>query len=129
MNSNDSEKNETVNESIQKIDTPHNEAMDLYEKGIVLEFDQGEMSEDALALFSQSFELENQSLRLFKEKGGSEPMLSVLLASAATIAFSCRKYVEAEKFIVECLSGNPPDTIRQELLGLRERITIKLGLQ
>ena len=51
-----------------------------------------------------------------------EPTRSVLHRSAATIAFQCGDYREAERLVAIALGGNPPETIAEELRDLLEMV-------
>jgi hypothetical protein len=48
----------------------------------------------------------------------AEPTRSVLYRSAASMAYVCKKYREAEKLIGIGLAGNPPHEIAEELRDL-----------
>jgi hypothetical protein len=51
-----------------------------------------------------------------------EPTRSVLHRSAATLAFQCGDYREAERLIAVALAGTPPETIAEELRDLLEQV-------
>jgi hypothetical protein len=51
-----------------------------------------------------------------------EPTRSILHRSAATLAFQCGDYREAERLVAVALGGNPPETIAEELRDLLEQV-------
>ena len=51
-----------------------------------------------------------------------EPTRSVLHRSAATLAFQCGDFREAEHLIAVALGGSPPETIADELRDLLEQV-------
>ena len=58
-----------------------------------------------------------------------EPTRSVLHRSAATLAFHCGEYREAERLISTALAGNPPDEIADELRELMEKVNFERNLK
>ena len=63
------------------------------------------------------------------ESEESEPTRSVLHRSAASLAFRCGEYREAERLIARALLGNPPEEIADELRRLNNKINFHLRLQ
>ena len=51
-----------------------------------------------------------------------EPSRSVLLRSAASLAFECHELREAERLASQALGGEPPSEIAQELRELLRRV-------
>ena len=79
-------------------------------------------SQRGQSLLRAAFELETQAAHLAGQKEDPEPTRSILYRSAATLALDCGLTREAERLICEALSGNPPDTIADELRDLLERV-------
>jgi hypothetical protein len=98
----------------------HEKAMELAEFAFVAKL-RGDLTQ-AEKLFRQAFEYESQAARLVPDKPFSRLTRSVLYRSAATLALDCNEPREAERLIVEGLSGNPPSPIDQELKDLYQRI-------
>jgi hypothetical protein len=73
---------------------------------------------EANALLRQAFEQERQAAELAAPDLALEPTRSVLHRSAATLAWQCGEYREAERLIGAALSGTPPETIAEELRDL-----------
>ncbi len=75
-----------------------------------------------------AYEKERQAaLSIESEK--SEPTRSVLHRSAATLAYDCGEFHDAEKLIIRALSGNPPEEITQELHALYDKVKCQLALR
>jgi hypothetical protein len=75
-------------------------------------------------LFRQALDLERRAAELWIETRNEEPSRSILLRSAASLAWSCQDYAEAERLARKGLEGRPPGKIAQELkelLGLIHR--------
>lgn len=100
---------------IPKVNDLHNRAMDEAEYAFMARRRGDE--EQARQHFRIAYELESEAALIVAETT-SEPSRSVLLRSAASLAYNCGKYLEAEKLIVEGLHGNPPKEIAQELRDL-----------
>src|SRR5439155_1906391 len=66
----------------------------------------------------QALEHERQAAELAAPDLALEPTRSVLHRSAATLAWQCGEYREAERLITTALSGRPPETIAEELRDL-----------
>jgi hypothetical protein len=67
--------------------------------------------------FRKAYELEAQAAHLVASLE-TEPTRSVLHRSAASLAYNCGEYREAEKLIATALLGNPPKEIATELRDL-----------
>lgn len=82
---------------------------------------QGSADPAARALLD-AFELERQAAELTVGDISLEPTRSVLHRSAASLALECGDFREAERLIAVALSGEPPDTIAEELRDLLEQV-------
>ncbi len=69
-----------------------------------------------------ALEQERQAAALTTVDLALEPTRAVLHRSAATLAFQCGDYREAERLIAVALGGNPPETIAEELRDLLEQV-------
>ncbi|HKI30612.1 MAG TPA: hypothetical protein VKA46_01875 [Gemmataceae bacterium] len=70
----------------------------------------------------RAFDLERQAAELSASDLTLEPTRSVLHRSAATLAWQCGEYREAERLITTALSGNPPADVAEELRDLLLRV-------
>jgi hypothetical protein len=68
-------------------------------------------SASARTFARSAFMLEKQAA----EQSLTEPTRSVLHRSAATLAFDCGEYREAERLVASALAGDPPEPIANEL--------------
>lgn len=101
-----------------RFDELHEEAMALAEQG-----DRDRKRGDATgarALYAQALQQELQALRLVAPD--AEPSRSVLLRSAASLAFDAQDTDTAWRLLEEALGGKPPDAIRRELEELQEAL-------
>lgn len=88
-----------------------------------------ERDEDAYVEFMQkAFELEKKAALMIQSEE-SEPTRSVLHRSAASLAYKCKMYREAEWLVSRALSGNPPGEIMGELRRLNRKIYFQLRMQ
>ena len=99
----------------------HNDAMALAEQA-VFEHKNGS-PEKAARLEAEAFEKEKQVALAGKDK--PEPLRSILLRSAATLAHRCGKLEEAERLVHIALSGSPPSDIKLELNDLLRQVTFE----
>ena len=76
----------------------------------------------------KAFELEKQAALMIQSEE-SEPTRSVLHRSAASLAYKCKKYREAEWLVSRALSGNPPGEIMGELRRINRKIYFQLRMQ
>ena len=76
----------------------------------------------------KAFELEKQAALMIKSED-SEPTRSVLHRSAASLAYRCKMYREAEWLISRALIGNPPGEIISELRRLSRKVHFQLRLE
>ena len=79
-------------------------------------------------LMQKAFELEKQAALMIQSED-SEPTRSVLHRSAASLAYKCKKYREAERLVSRALAGNPPGEIISELRRLNRKVYFKLRLE
>lgn len=84
--------------------------------------------EKFVALSRSAYEKEAKAARLVASED-SEPTRSVLHRSAATLAFHCGEYREAERLIATALAGNPPEVIADELRELSEKVNFERNLK
>jgi tetratricopeptide (TPR) repeat protein len=101
---------------MSRIKDLHHEAMRLADQASDLRR-RGEEPE-ANARLHQALEHERQAAELAAADLALEPTRSVLHRSAATLAWQCGEYREAERLITTALSGTPPETIAEELRDL-----------
>jgi hypothetical protein len=73
-------------------------------------------------LFYQALDLERRAAEIWIETRNEEPTRSILLRSAASLAWSCQDYTEAERLARKGLEGKPPGKIGRELEELLERV-------
>jgi hypothetical protein len=66
----------------------------------------------------QALEYERRAAELVAPDLALEPTRSVLHRSAATLAWRCGEYREAERLIATALSGTPPEMMAEELRDL-----------
>lgn len=78
-------------------------------------------------LLKKAFELEKQAALKIQSKE-SEPTRSVLHRSAASLAYKCKMYREAEWLVSRALSGNPPGEIMGELRRLNRKIYFQMRM-
>lgn len=74
------------------------------------------------SLSREAYEYERRAALTFFSDPASEPTRSVLLRSAASLAFDCGELREAERLIAIGLSGEPPEEIAEELRELFEAV-------
>jgi len=104
----------------------HEQAMDWADKARTA---RRERDEDAYVKYMENaFELEKKAALMIQSEE-SEPTRSVLHRSAASLAFKCKKYREAEWLVSRALAGNPPGEIMGELRRLNRKIYFQLRMQ
>ena len=104
----------------------HEQAMDWADKARSA---RRERDEDAYVKFIEhAFELEKKAALMIQSEE-SEPTRSVLHRSAASLAYKCKMYREAEWLVSRALSGNPPGEIIGELRRLSRKVHFQLGLE
>jgi len=112
---------------MEKIETLHNQAMDLAEKAVMLRF--RKQTDESINVFNSAFQLEAQAAMQLKDSFDFEPSRSIMFRSAASLALNAELYREAEKMIAIGLSGNPPDPIAEELRNIYENINFEKHLR
>jgi hypothetical protein len=98
----------------------HYEAMRLADEAADLRR-HGEETEANVRL-RQALEHERRAAELAAPDLALEPTRSILHRSAATLAWQCGEYREAERLITTALSGTPPESIAEELRDLLLRV-------
>ena len=94
----------------------HHQAMQLADQASHLRRSGEE--QQANARLREALEHERRAAELAAPDLALEPTRSVLHRSAATLAWQCGEYREAERLITTALSGTPPETIAEELRDL-----------
>lgn len=92
----------------------------LYEQSLALRFQHNEG--ERIRLLNEAFDLEKNAALLLIDRFDLEPTRSKLFASAATMAYQCQKYRDAEIMVAHGLSGNINEDILNELRDLFDRI-------
>lgn len=98
----------------------HRAAMDLLEQALLLRREDHSTAQQAL---TDAFKFENEAAQRALQLGASEPTLSVLHRSAATIGVNAGLIREAEAVIYRSLAYGPPEEIKRELKALLETAT------
>lgn len=101
---------------MSQINDLHHKAMRLVDQASELRH-RGE-EQEANARLHQALEHARRAAELAAPDLTLEPTRSVLHRSAATLAWQCGEYREAERLITTALSGTPPETIAEELRDL-----------
>ena len=78
--------------------------------------------DQAKELYRKAFLLEKEATDKAIEAGYLEPERSILLRSAATLAYDCGEYVESEKLIYKALVGDPCPELEEEFKDLLEKV-------
>jgi hypothetical protein len=94
----------------------HHHAMRLADQASQLRREGNQREADAR--LREALEHERQAAELADQDRTLEPTRSILHRSAATLAWQCGEYREAERLITTALSGTPPETIAEELRDL-----------
>lgn len=104
----------------------HEQAMDWADKARSARRDR---DEDAYTKYMENaFALEKEAALMIQSEE-SEPTRSVLHRSAASLAYKCKMYREAERLVSRALSGNPPKEIIGELRRLNRKLLLELRLE
>jgi tetratricopeptide (TPR) repeat protein len=101
---------------MSRIKDLHHQAMRLADQASDLRR-RGE-EQEANTRLRQALEHERRAAELAAADLTLEPTRSLLHRSAATLAWQCGEYREAERLITTALSGTPPETIAEELRDL-----------
>ena len=86
-------------------------------------------AEESVRLYAIAFEKEKEIAIYARENQIGEPSESVLIRSAASLAYSAKLYREAEKMISYGLLGEPPFEIAEELRDLLEMVNFERHMQ
>ena len=104
----------------------HNQAMDYADQA-----DMARRRGDTITMlqfFQKAFEAERMAAELLTAELDMEPTRSIIFRSAASLAFDCEEYREAERLICQGLAGNPPEEIASELRDQYERVNFQRHL-
>lgn len=82
-----------------------------------------------LAALRQAFEFEKAAAEAANQIGIEEPSRSVLLRSAATLAYDVGELGEAERLAHVAMAGYPPEFVKSELRGLLENVSASQHLR
>ena len=102
----------------------HDKAVNLAQLALVAR-EKGD-SEKAEALAIEAYEYESQAADLVSNEEQSEPTLSILYSSAASLAYQGRKFDVALQLVAKGLSGYPPPQVKEELKALIEQCIRKV---
>lgn len=105
---------------MQTIKEIHDKAMNLAEDAFHAQKSGREA--DAIRLFAEAVELEQEAANSLPLSEESEPTRSILFRSAASLAFNSKNYEGADRLIARGLSGFPPPEIMEELKNLYEDV-------
>jgi len=97
----------------------HREAMRLTDLALIVKKSE---PDKVLGFYKLAFEKEKEAAFLYIEKMGEEPSRSILLRSAANLAFLSNQYEAAEELANKGLEGEPPLQIADELKDILEQI-------
>lgn len=98
----------------------HQQAMEFAELAF-LSRHRGDLA-NANEYFLRAFEYEEQAAKVALFNNVSEPTLSVLHRSAASLALECGEYRAAERLVCIALSNDPPVEIANELREVFEKV-------
>jgi hypothetical protein len=104
----------------------HRQAMEIADSAF--DFKRSGDEPAAQELFRRAFSLESQAAYSAIAENAAEPTRSVLLRSAATLAYHGDDLRESERLICLALSGEPPLEIAEELRELYEQVNAKRHL-
>lgn len=76
----------------------------------------------AQRFFREAYELESQAAAVLADDHDAEPTRSVLLRSAASLAFDCARFEDSRLLILTAFAGNPPAEIAEELQQLLKQL-------
>lgn len=97
----------------------HDTAMELVDRAIIAGRRGDKNAEKEF--FLEAYELEKKAAMAFATKYEIEPTRSVLFRSASAIALDAGLHRESEKMAAFGISGNPPESVAEELRDLYER--------
>lgn len=105
----------------------HNEAMDLADRADLCKL--RKETDESLRLYELAFEKERKIAIYARENRIGKPTESVLIRSAASLAYNAKLYREAEKMIAYALWEEPPFEIAEELRDLLEMVNFERHMQ
>jgi len=105
------------------IESLHEQAVDKAEAAFAMK--RKGQSHDAVRLFREALELEQEAAFSYSPTQESEPSRSILFRSAAALAFHAGDYEQAEYLVANGLSGFPPSEIKHELRLLQDEINFR----
>lgn len=106
----------------------HNQAMLLAQQSQIARIE-GQDPTLAIKLAKDAFRYESEAALLVPNTREAEPTRSILYRSAASLAFQAELFTDAQRFVMQGLSGFPPPRERAELEILYERIRFSLYLE
>ncbi|MGO8673447.1 MAG: hypothetical protein ACLQVD_19060, partial [Capsulimonadaceae bacterium] len=109
-------------ETLSPLRDQHRQAMVLANRAFVARL-RGDAAE-AQVLFKQAYDLESVAAQKVAEIDDPEPTRSILLRSAASLAYNAGLNRQAEKLACAALAGDPTDDIAVELRELLEDINM-----
>ena len=104
----------------------HDEAMEIAELGLSAR-SRGDLVA-AVKHFEAAYGIERRAVDLVAADYDLEPTRSIMLRSAATLAFNAGLEREAEQLVGMALIGRPPGFVREELLDLIDEISFRRHL-
>lgn len=105
----------------------HNEVMDLADRADLCKL--RKEFEESIKLYTLAYKKEKEIAIYARKNHIGEPSESVLIRSAASLAYSAKLYREAEKMISYGLLGEPPFEIAEELRDLLEMVNFERHMQ
>jgi hypothetical protein len=105
----------------------HDRAAELAQQALIAR-QKGER-ERAEKLAREAYGYEAQAAELVPDDSASEPTRSILYLSAASLAYQCKEFQAAQRFVAKGLSGYPPPKVEQELKDLFEQLDFERHLQ
>lgn len=108
------------------VDELHDEAMSFVDRAIAL---RNSNVTAAAEIFAEAYELEIASLNEHIRQSNAEPTRGLLARSAAAIAIDAEDFDGAVRAIGIGLAGQPPTSLRDELLNTLEQATFRRHLR
>lgn len=105
----------------------HNIAMEIADHADMLKAMKD--AEGAIRLYAEAFEKEKEAAMFARENNLGEPTTSILIRSAASLAYNAKNYREAERMISYGLLGEPPHEIAEEMRDLLEMVNFKRHME
>jgi hypothetical protein len=105
----------------------HNKAMKLSQLAFIAR-EKGDI-EKAEDLAREAYSFESKAADLIPFEKSSEPTRSIMYLSAASLAFQCKEFHEAQRLVSKGLSGYPSKRIEQELKNLFAQANFEHHLQ